>query len=379
MDRPASASTPAPSPLPASAPAPAPRRISVPAVVAALVVLALFWLFPSFVRKPYVLQMSVLFFLAIIQGQAWNVVGGYAGQYSVGHAAYFGIGAYTTMMLLEVAKVPPWWGIWAAVLSGVILALVVGSITFRLRGPYFVLASIAVAEIMKLATLYYKGFTRGAEGFLVSEMPTLHLFGAEIEFVTKRSFYYVGLVVAVLVIVANWAVQHSKLGYYFQAIREDQDAAHSLGINPALYKNVALGISAAFTAFAGGFYAMFVKFIDPNAVFDIGVSVQMVLIAIIGGIGTILGPVVGAMVLVPLSEILRNPRGLAQLGVLDADSGFIRFVETYLSNAHLLVYGILVVLVILFAPEGVLGLLRRLVAWARRGLGRRGAATTPAA
>lgn len=345
--------------------------------VAAVAALAVF---PQFVRKPYVLHMGVVLFLAVIQGQAWNVVGGYAGQYSVGHAAYFGIGAYTTMMLLELRQVAPWVGIWVAVANAVVLSLVIGSITFRLRGPYFVLASISVAEVMRLAALHFKGVTRGAEGFLASAIPTLHLFGAEIDFVTKRSFYYAGLVVAVVTIAVNYAVQHSKLGYYFQAIREDQDAAHSLGIPLALYKNLALGISAAFTAFAGGFYAMFVKFIDPNAVFGIDVSVQIVLICIIGGIGTILGPVVGAMVLVPLSEVLRNPRGLVQLGVLSPDSGFVQFVEAHLSNAHLLVYGILVVLVILFAPDGVVGILRRVTGWTRRRRASRGgAAGQPAA
>jgi branched-chain amino acid transport system permease protein len=344
--------------------------------VAAVAALALF---PQFVKKPYVLHMGVILFLAIIQGQAWNVVGGYAGQYSVGHAAYFGVGAYTTMMLLEVSRIPPWWGIWAAIAMAVLLSAIIGSITFRLRGPYFVLASISVAEIIRLAALYYKGFTRGAEGFLLSEIPTLHLFGQEIEFITKRPFYYVGLGLAVLSIAANWLVQHSKLGYYFQAIREDQDAAHSLGINLPFYKNVALAISAALTALAGGLYAMFVKFIDPNIAFGIDVSVQIVLICIIGGIGTILGPVIGAMVLVPLSEILRNPRGLVQIGVLAPGSRFVEFVEAHLSNAHLLVYGILVVVVILFAPEGVLGVIRRVAARARRRSESREAAAAPQA
>jgi branched-chain amino acid transport system permease protein len=327
--------------------------------------------FPSFVRKPYVLHMGVMLFLAIIQGQAWNVIGGYGGQYSVGHAAFFGIGAYVTMMLLELAKVPPWWGMWVSILASLVLSLIVGSITFRLRGPYFVLASIAVAEIIRLATLHFRGFTRGAEGFLLTEMPTLHLFGADIDLVTKRSFYYAGLGLAVLSIAANWLVQHSKLGYCLQAIREDQDAAHSLGINLSLYKNVALGISAAFTAWAGAFYAMFVKFIDPNIAFGLDVSVGIVLIVIIGGIGTIIGPVIGAMVLVPLAEILRNPRGLVQVGILSPGSSIVEFIERYFANAHLLVYGVLVVVVILFAPDGVLGVIRRATAWTRRRLAAR--------
>jgi len=342
------------------------RGFGLVGILLVLAAVALLAIFPQFVKKPYVLHMGVVLFLAIIQGQAWNVIGGYAGQYSVGHAAYFGIGAYTTMMLLELYKIPPWWGIWAAIANAMILSLLIGSITFRLRGPYFVLASISVAEIIRLAALYFKGFTRGAEGFLLSEIPPLHLFGTSIEFFTKRPFYYAALGLAAITIAVNWMVQHSKLGYYFQAIREDQDAAHSLGINLAVYKNVALAISAAFTAWAGGFYAMFVKFVDPNTVFGLDISVQIVLICIIGGIGTILGPVIGAMVLVPLSEILRNPKGLVQIGILPADSAFVSFIEARFANAHLLVYGILVVVVILFAPDGVLGVIRNTIARVRR-------------
>jgi branched-chain amino acid transport system permease protein len=342
------------------------RGASALPILAGIAVIAALALFPQFVKKPYVLHMGVILFLTIIQGQAWNVIGGFTGQYSVGHAAYFGIGAYTTMMLLEVTHVAPWWGIWAGVAAAIALSAVIGSITFRLRGPYFVLASISVAEIIRLAALHFKGFTRGAEGILLSEIPTLHLLGAEIEFIGKRPFYFVGLAVAVLSVLANALVRHSKLGYYLQAIREDQDAAHSLGINLSLYKNVALAISAAFTALAGGIYAMFVKFIDPNIAFGLDVSVQIVLICIIGGIGTIVGPVIGSMVLVPLSEILRNPKGLVQIGILPADSRFVSFVEQYLSNAHLLAYGLLVIVAILFAPEGVLGILRQVTAALRR-------------
>jgi branched-chain amino acid transport system permease protein len=344
----------------------APRGFSLPATLAILAVIAVAAVFPQLVRKPYMLHMGILLFLAIVQGAAWNVLGGYAGQYSVGHAAYFGIGAYATMMLLELQKVPPWWGIWAAVAAALVLSAIIGSITFRLRGPYFVLASISVAEIIRLAALHFKGFTRGAEGFLLGEIPTWHLLGMEVEFITKRPFYYVGLLLALVTILANYAVQHSRLGYFFQAIREDQDAAHSLGIDLTLYKNVALAISAVLTALGGGFYAMYVKFIDPNSVFGIDVSVQIVLICIIGGIGTILGPVIGAAVMVPLSEVLRNPKGLVQVGLLPSDSGFVRFVEANLSNAHVLIYGILVVVVILFAPDGVLGIVRRMLAGTRK-------------
>jgi branched-chain amino acid transport system permease protein len=356
-----------------------PRGSALVWLVVGVAAVAFLAIFPQFAKKPYVLHMGVMLFLAIIQGQAWNVLGGYAGQYSVGHAAYFGIGAYTTTMLLVVYGMPPWWGIWLGMVNATLLSLVIGSITFRLRGPYFVLASISVAEIIRLAALHFRGFTRGAEGFLLDAIPTLHLFGGEIQFFGKRPFYYVGLGLAVVTVAANWAVQHSKLGYYFQAIREDQDAAHSLGINLTVFKNVALAISASLTALAGGFYAMFVKFIDPNTAFGLDISVQIVLIVIIGGIGTIAGPLIGAMVLVPLSEILRNPKGLVQVGILPPDSSLVAFIEARFSNAHLLVYGILVVIVILFAPDGVLGVIRSTIQKVRRRAAERGAAPVQAA
>ncbi|MBK9519766.1 MAG: branched-chain amino acid ABC transporter permease [Anaeromyxobacter sp.] len=343
-----------------------PRGFSMPAFLTYLAVIILVALVPQVTRKPLILHMWIMVFLAISQGAAWNVIGGYTGQYSVGHAAYFGIGAYTTMMLLELHQIAPWYGIGLAIINAVLLAAVIGSITFRLRGPYFVLASIAVAEIMRLAALHFKDFTRGAEGILLNGIPPLETPFFTINFVGKQPFFYASLALAVIVISVNWFVQHTKLGYYFQAIREDQDAAHSLGINLTLHKNLALGISAAFTAWAGGLFALYVRFIDPTIVLGIDVSVQMVLICIIGGIGTILGPVVGSIVLVLLSETLRNPKWLVQAGLAASDSTTIAFIEARLSNAHVLFYGVLVVVVILFAPDGLLGLLRNAMARLKR-------------
>jgi branched-chain amino acid transport system permease protein len=348
------------------------RGYSTAAFLAYLAVIAAVALVPQFTRKPSLLHLWIMVFLAISQGAAWNVIGGYTGQYSVGHAAYFGMGAYTTMMLLELHQIAPWYGIGLAVVNAVVLSAIIGSITFRLRGPYFVLASIAVAEIIRLATLHFKDFTRGAEGILLNGIPPLELSeGLVIRWVGKQPFFYVALALAVLAVSTNWFVQHTKLGYYFQAIREDQDAAHSLGINLTLHKSIALAISAALTAAAGSIFALYVRFIDPNIVFSLpDVSVQMVLICIIGGIGTILGPVVGAVVMVLLGETLRNPKWLVQVGLLGNESAIVAFIEQRFSNAHVLVYGVLVVIVILFAPDGILGLGRAWWQKARRRLAR---------
>ena len=298
---------------------------------AAAVVLALI---PIWVESPYALHIFILLFIAIALGESWNVIGGFAGQYSVGHSAWYGLGAYTAFVLLQRKGIAPWFGVWAAVALSVIIALVVGWITFRLRGPYFVLASIAVAEIIRLLALNTKDLTNGAEGILASDLPPLKLGGTVItDWNSKTPYFYMGLAMAVFTIAVNYVVKRSKLGYYLQAIREDQDAAHSLGIPLTMVKNAALGISAACTALVGSFAAFYVGFIEPNQVFGIDVSIQMVLTAIIGGIGTVAGPVLGAVVLVLISEALRAS----------------------IAQAHLLVYGILVIVVILLMPDGFLG------------------------
>jgi branched-chain amino acid transport system permease protein len=306
------------------------KRTFVISVVAA----ALLALVPLFLQSPYALHIFILFFIAVALGESWNVLGGFAGQYSVGHSAWYGIGAYGAFVLLQQKNVAPWFGVWVGVAVAVIVALAVGWITFRLRGPYFVLASIAVAEIIRLLALNWKDLTNGAEGILASDLPPLKLGGTMItDWNSKTPYFYMGLLMAVFCIAVNYVVKGSKLGYYLQAIREDQDAAHSLGIPLTLYKNAALGISAACTALAGSFAAFYVGFIEPQGVFGIDVSIQMVLTCIIGGIGTVSGPIFGALVLVVLTEMLRAS----------------------LAQAHLLVYGVLVVVVILVMPEGIVG------------------------
>jgi branched-chain amino acid transport system permease protein len=330
----------------------------------AFLVLAGLLILPRYVESPYALHMMILLFLSVSQGQSWNILGGYAGQHSVGHAAYFGVGAYTTMMLMHSKQIPPWIGVWAGVALVIVVALVIGSICFRLRGPYFVLASIAVAEILRLSAINLTGLTNGAEGILATDLPAFKIGERVItDFLTKVPFYYIGLFLVVLTLAVTWLVEHSKLGYYFQAIREDQDAAHSLGIHIALYKNIALVISAVLTSLAGASYGIYVGFVDPPTVLGLDVSVQIMLICIIGGMGTLYGPLLGSLVLVPLSEALRSnliTEGLVKAGLVSADSRVGLFLKENLAHAHVLLYGILVVLVILFMPDGIMGFVKKM-------------------
>jgi branched-chain amino acid transport system permease protein len=347
------------------------KGISSLAVIISLVVIALLLMVPQYVQSTYALHIMILIFINIVMGSSWNILGGYAGQYSVGHSAYFGIGAYTTLILMQYQQIPPWYGVWAGMLAALVIALIIGSICFRLRGPYFVLASIAVAEIFRVSALNLKDVTNGAEGILTTDIPPLTINGTVItDFSSKVPFYYTGLVFVLVVILATWLIQHSKLGYFFQAIREDQDAAHSLGISLTLYKNTALAISALLTSLAGSLYALYVGFIDPSTVLSLELSVSIVLICIIGGIGTIFGPIIGALVLVPLSEALRSNmvgQALINSGLVSAESPFGNFLTENLSHAHVLIYGILVVVVILFMPDGVLGFFKALSAKKRKG------------
>ncbi len=337
-----------------------------PWIKALLVVAALACLLvlPRFVTSPYALHILILILLSTIMGQSWNLLGGYTGQYSVGHAAYFGVGAYMTIWLMQNQHVVPWKGMWAGALAAAVVALVIGSICFRLRGPYFVLASIAVTEIMRLTATNMKTFTNGAEGILATEVPPLMWKGQVVtDWLTKVPFYYAALGLAALTILVTFLVERSKLGYYFVAIREDQDAAHSLGINLPIYKNLALLFSAVLTSLAGAFYGTFVGFVDPPTTLGLDISVQIVLICIIGGIGTLGGPLVGACILVPLSELLRSnaiPELLIKWGWVSDSSRTGLFLKENLAHAHVLIYGILVVVVILFMPEGLVGFFRRL-------------------
>ncbi len=227
--------------------------------------------------------------------------------------------------------VSPWWGMLLGGPMALLVGLFLGWVCFRLRGPYFALATIAMGEIFHLLAKYFHGFTGGMEGILI--IPS---------FRSKAIYYYLAFALAAGCVGVIWWVMRSKWGYYFVAIREDQDAAESLGISAFRYKSLSLMISSFFTGLAGAFYMNYMAFIDPEVVYSLHyISIMAILVGIIGGVGTIMGPAVGAFIMVLVQELFR--------------SSIFGLAPAWISEGHALVFGLLVIFVILFMANGVVG------------------------
>lgn len=291
-----------------------------------LITLALFLIVAPFIFEArYVQHVLILVLLYVTLGSAWNILGGFAGQLSLGHAAFFGIGAYAAAIIASKSHLSPWWAMIAGPVIVLPIALVVGWVCFRLRGPYFTLATIAVGEMVRLVALNWRDLTGGAVGVVIRPS----IFSGT----SKIPYYYIILVIAAATVALCYFISRRKLGYFFMAIREDEETAESIGIDTTRYKLAALAISAALTAAAGAFYANYFLFVDPTIVLPLALSVEIVLMAIIGGLGTVAGPVLGAILLKLSSEIFRS----------------------YFEQANLLIYGALLIIVILFMPGGLIG------------------------
>ena len=300
--------------------------------LAAVAGVVLSLLVPLFVQTDYKLQVLFRIYLFASLGLAWNLVGGYAGQLSLGHAAYFGAGAYGLALFSGTLGMSPWLAVLAGVAGAMACALLIGGVSFRLRGPYFALATIAFAEILRLTAKNLPGLTGGDVG-----VPVPALFHGNI----NRSFYWAAVTLASLSFALTVVISRSKFGYYLMAIREDEDTALSVGIGAARNKLAALMISAALTALAGALYASIFLFIVPDQVLALDVSNEIAIVAMLGGAGTVLGPIVGSVVLETAAEIFKNT----------------------FKEAHQLIFGVLLVVVVLFLPGGIMGtiagLLRR--------------------
>ena len=288
---------------------------------------AWYFLFPSF------LTLGITLMLLAGWASAWDLLGGWAGQASLGHAAFVGLGAYTVAVTANRWDLAPWWSALLAMGLAAVLALIWGRLTFGLTGAYFVLSTIAIAEILRLVAINERQLTGGAVGifiFSLKEPFGLDLFSRHVEF-----WLSLGYMLLVLVVVA--LVTRGRLGYQMRAVREDEASAQAAGINPVSVKSWAFVLSGALTALGGCIYGIFLSALQPLPMFELHLSVRIALVAIIGGRGTLFGPLMGAALITLAAELFR----------------------TQFAQANLLIYGLLIVLVVLFMPRGIMGEIER--------------------
>lgn len=309
------------------------RQLLIAAAVFCVVLLLSF-----VIRDVYLLNVLVLTLLFAAMSQSWNILGGYCGQISLGHALYFGVGAYTTTLLFVNNGILPWFGMMAGAVLSAALALAIGWMCFRLKGHYFSIATLVIAEI-GLLLVQNAEFTGGAMGI---QWPFGRDSWATLQFARDKTPYvYFSLGLVAVTWLVTWVIEDSRWGYWWRAVKDDVQAAESLGVQVFGSKMSAVAVSAAFTAIGGGFYAAFVAYIDPDSVMMFRFSLLFALPAVLGGIGTLWGPFVGAIVLIPLTEITRSYAG---------GSG---------SSVDLIIYGGLIMLVALVHPEGILSFFQR--------------------
>lgn len=319
------------------------RRLLGAAPVAVLVAMCV----PPLVlpTRSYELRIATLVLMFAGMATAWNIVGGFANLVSLGHAAFFGLGAYTSTLLLKHYGLPPWGGMLAAIAAAGAASLVIGWPSFRLRGHYFALGTIAFAELLRLAALYFSGITGGAVGLTVPQGPSGWLY---MQFVGNRGFFWIALGLFVATLGMTYWVHHSALGYKLRALRSSHEAAAIVGVDTLRAKLSANLVSCSLMGVYGVFYAQFHFFIDPETVFGLwSVSIKVAMMAILGGLTYVWGPFVGALVLVPLDEWTNSV-----------------FTGRYSGMGRLL-FGALLIALILVQPRGILRWLERLVARAR--------------
>ncbi|POR50964.1 branched-chain amino acid ABC transporter permease [Bosea psychrotolerans] len=300
----------------------------------------------AFDPRGYAIRILCLALLFGAMAQAWNIVAGLANQVSLGHAAFFGIGAYTSTLLLIHFGISPWLGMIAGAVLGGLAALLISLPTMRLRGHYFALATLAFGEVMRVIANSWGGLTGGPVGISVPFAPSSL---AMLQFKETRPYYWLMLAALIAVTAIFVAIRKSRLGYRLRAIKENVDAAEVIGIDTTRTKIIAAVLSGGLTACLGTLYAQFQYFFDPDTVFGVGsISVRVAMIAIVGGIGTAIGPILGAFFVIPLEEFANQIFSAQAAGLSQ------------------LVFGVLLVVVILVEPRGFVAMGQRLARRFRR-------------
>ena len=302
-------------------------------------VLVILMLLPLYLDN-YAMGIFVMIFYWAYVGQSWNVLTGYTGHISLGHALYIGIGAYATTFLAQTFGLTPWIGMFLGGLIAVGIALCLGFLGFRfgIRGVYFVIMTIAFAEITRLVVSHIEALG-SFTGIFLDFNPSFYNF----QFRGNLPYYYIALGFMVASIIIVRIIEVSKVGRFIVAIREDEDAAQALGVNTFKYNMIAIAISAFMTSLAGAFYANYIYYLHPNSLFGMSLSIELILRPIVGGLGTLFGPVIGSLFLTPLSEMSRA-----------------YFAKGGLEGLHLILYGILAILVVLFMPKGIMVYVKKL-------------------
>jgi len=313
-------------------------RSSIIVVAAIMAVLAAA---PLVVKSSFALDIFIRILLFAFIGTAWNLLGGYAKQFSLGHAAFFGLGAYTSTLLQINFNVSPWLGMVAGGVVAALASLPIGWLCFRLRGPYFTIATIATAQVLMLIFLKFRDFAWGAEGTTIPNLGDAPLM---MQFDGKLPYYYIVLMLLVVSLLITAWIARSRIGYYLLALGEDQDAAEAVGIDVPRTKRDIFMLSSFLTALAGTFYVQYIYFIDPNTAFNFDISIKAALVSIVGGVGTLFGPLVGTVLLETTAALLQSWLG-NQAGV------------------QVTVYSLILMAIILWRPTGIMGFAQE--AWAR--------------
>ena len=316
--------------------APRPSRLAAlahPRVYVALILLSLLLVIPALTDSPFVVHVFVTICVFAGLSTAWNIVGGYAGQLSLGHMMFYGIGGYTTALLIQHFGLSPWIGMWAGAALSAVVAVCIGYPCFRLRGPFFSLATIAFLEVIRLLAIHFHGVTGGSAGLIVP----LKLGWAWMIFQDKFNYLIIAFGLLLLTLIVSWAIRNARLGYYLTAVREREDAASAAGISPTDVKLKAVVISAALTSLIGSFHAMYTTFLEPATMFSLSTSIEVAMFSLIGGLGTVVGPLLGTVLVVPLAELARGWLGAQANGL------------------HGFVYGTVLVLITLTLPGGLVG------------------------
>ena len=298
--------------------------------------IALLAILPLYLKNPFYMHVAIMTFSFAGLASAWNLIGGFGGQLSVGHAAFFGIGCYTSTILWLKLGLTPWAGIGVGALLAGLVSLGIGYPCFRLRGPFFALATMAFGEVIRIFAIHFRGVTNGSIGFTIPFKPGLR----NLLFPGKIYYYYIELVFMIVVILISYRISRSRFGYSLKGLKEDK-ALEACGIGATRTKAYAMFLSAVLTGMGGTLFAQYVLFIEPDGIFSLDFSIQLILMSIVGGIGTVLGPAVGSFILSPISEFLRMWFGGSLQGL------------------HLVIYAGLLIFVAMYMPQGVVAKVRR--------------------